>query len=139
MDDVRNRRTRELHRYLQKRGPLTGEQLRHRSSWPGELVGLAIADGERLGLVHRDRDGLFAARERPLSLGMREMRSDAVHRLLLTPRGEVLTLEDIASLPDLSSWNREAIDVAVADLVAQGILRDDEYGRPMVRPLTAAA
>lgn len=64
------------------------------------------------------------------SVTLRELRADALHRLLLTPRGQVTTLEDLGRLPDLAAWNPEALAVAVADLVADGRLVDDEYGRP---------
>ena len=62
------------------------------------------------------------------------MRADALHSLLASPRGTAaLTLADVAALPDLAGWNREVLDVAVADLVADGRLADDEYGRLVVR------
>ena len=70
------------------------------------------------------------ARARPTRLSLRAMRADALHGLLLSPRGQVATLDDISRLTDLRGWSPEAIDVAVATLCADGRLVDDEYGRP---------
>ena len=78
-------------------------------------------------------------RSAPTRLSLRAMSADAVHRLLLSPRGQVATLDEIAGLLDLQGWNREAIDLAVADLVADGKLSDDERGRLVVHPANRAA
>jgi len=65
------------------------------------------------------------------------MRADALHRLLASPRGTAaLTLGDVGGLPDLAGWNRNVLDAAVADLVADGRLADDECGRLVVRKAT---
>jgi len=45
---------------------------------------------------------------------------------------------DIAGLPDLASWPRLVLDVAIADLVADGRLADDEVGRLVVLPVEAS-
>lgn len=73
------------------------------------------------------------------SITLRAMRADALHRLLLTPRGRVEHASRIPALPDLGSWAGLAIDVAVADLVADGRLSDDEHGRLVVAPLPRTA
>ena len=58
-------------------------------------------------------------------------------RLLASPRGRAaLILEDIPRLPDLRSMDRERLQVAVADLVASGVIADDCYGRLIVAPYT---
>lgn len=57
---------------------------------------------------------------------LRDLRADTLHRLLLTSRGQIAALPDISKLPDLASWNPEAIDVAIGDLVENGM----QYGRP---------
>lgn len=68
--------------------------------------------------------------ERGTKRTLRQVRADVLHRLLLSPRGQVVTLEDIARLPTVGRWAPWALDIAVADLVADGRLTDDEYGRP---------
>ena len=67
----------------------------------------------------------------PTRISLAEMRADALHRLLLSPRGQVASVDAIAELPDLCGWNREAIAAAVVELVADGRLIDDERGRPL--------
>lgn len=72
---------------------------------------------------------------RSTRLSLRAMRRDALHRLLLSERGaSALTVEDVPALPDLGSWDRLALDVAIADLVLEGRLSDDEFGRLVVGP-----
>jgi hypothetical protein len=66
-------------------------------------------------------------------LSLAEMRANALHRLLLSPRGRVDTVDEIAGLSDLFSWPREQIQVAIADLVAAGYLVEDAHGRLIVR------
>ena len=73
---------------------------------------------------------------RPTRLSLRDMRAQAVHGLLASPRGAgALVVADIPRLPDLRSWDRLALDVAIADLLADGRLADDEVGRLAVRPV----
>lgn len=72
---------------------------------------------------------------RPTRLSLRDMRADALWKLLLSPRGRVASLDDIYNtLPDLASWGRTMLEVAIGDLVADGRLVDDEYGRPYAVP-----
>lgn len=68
----------------------------------------------------------------PTRLSLAALRADALFRLLLSPRGQIATLDDIARLPDLRGWNREAVEAAVAELVTDGRLVDDEHGCPSV-------
>jgi len=76
---------------------------------------------------------------RPTRLSLRDMRADAVHRLLASPRGaSALVAADIYGLPDLASWDRLTLDVAIGDLVATGALTDDGYGRIHVESLAEA-
>ena len=64
------------------------------------------------------------------------MRADALHKLLLSDRGRAaLTLADIATLPDLRSWDRHVLGAAIGDIVADGRLADDEFGRLVVGPV----
>lgn len=70
---------------------------------------------------------------------LRAMRADALHALLLTPRGAVQTADEIPMLADLAGWPADALGAAVADLVADGRLTDDEHGRLVVTPLPGAA
>jgi len=67
------------------------------------------------------------------------MRADALHRLLLSRRGQVSSLDEIPRLSDLFSWPSRQIDIAIADLVADGRLADDAYGRLHVEPMGGAA
>ena len=72
---------------------------------------------------------------RPTRLSLRAVRADALHRLLASPRGaSALVAADIAGLPDLASWDRLALDVALDDLVADGRIADDGFGRLRVQP-----
>lgn len=69
-------------------------------------------------------------------LSLRGMRADALHRLLLSPRGRVaLTLADIEALPDLAAWGTNRLSVAIGDLVHDGRCEENAYGRIHVRPL----
>ncbi len=62
------------------------------------------------------------------------MRADALHALLLTPRGTVEAIEEIPSLPDLSGWTRGMVDRAIDALVAEGAIEESAAGRLIVRP-----
>jgi hypothetical protein len=73
-----------------------------------------------------------AAESLPTSLSIRDMRSDALHRLLLSPRGRVATVDEIPGLVDLASWTALALDVAIADLVAVGLLAEGPRGELIV-------
>lgn len=74
------------------------------------------------------------------SITLRVMRAEALHQLLLTPRGRMaLTLDDIYRLPDLGGWTRETTETAIADLCVDGRLSDDAYGRLIVAPRMEAA
>jgi hypothetical protein len=69
-------------------------------------------------------------------LSLRALRADALRRLLLSERGaSAVTVEDVEALPDLASWSRLVLDVAIADLVHNGLLVDDEHGRVHVQPI----
>jgi len=68
------------------------------------------------------------------------LRADALHRLLLSARGaSARTVEEIEALPDLASWNRLVLQVAIGDAVHDGRLADDESGRIHVEPVGGAA
>ena len=76
----------------------------------------------------------------PTRLSLRAMRSDALHRLLLSERGaSARTVEDIYGLGDLASWGRLVLDVAIADLVNDALLVDNEAGRIHVEPIAESA
>lgn len=68
----------------------------------------------------------------PTRLSLRAMRADALHRLLLTPRGRVATADEIPALTDLFSWPRLQIHLAIADLVHDGLLDEDAHGQLIV-------
>ena len=72
-------------------------------------------------------------------LNIRDVRADALHRLLLTPRGRVATVDDIPRLSDLFSWPSLQVQVAIADLVHDGRLAEDEHGQLIVRRIAKAA
>ena len=55
------------------------------------------------------------------------MRADALHRVLLARRPR--SVEAIGGLAELWSWPRLQIEVAIADLVADGRLTDDAHGQ----------
>ena len=69
----------------------------------------------------------------PTSINIRDMRADALHRLLLSQRGRVATVDDIARLSDLFSWPSLQIQVAIADLVDDGRIEEAPNGRLIVR------
>jgi len=69
---------------------------------------------------------------------LRAMRADALHRLLLKSRSRVSVTGDIPRLSELLNWPSEQIQVAIGDLVAAGLLVDDEHGHIHVRPLAEA-
>lgn len=74
----------------------------------------------------------------PTRLSLRDMRADALHRLLTSPRGEhVRTVTDIHALVDLRGWQRLAIAAAIADLLAAGKLNEDSAGTIRVAPREA--
>ena len=71
--------------------------------------------------------------QRPTRISVRQMRSDALHRLLASPRGRsATTLEEIPRLSELFSWPRLQIEVAIADLVHDGRLTEGD-GRLVVK------
>ena len=75
----------------------------------------------------------------PTRISVRAMRADAVHRLLASPSGaSVRVAAEIYGLRDLASWQRLVLDVAVDDLVADGRISDDAYGRIRVQPHAGA-
>lgn len=76
---------------------------------------------------------------RPTRLSLRALRADALRRLLLSPRGQVATVADICRLPDLASWGDLVLEIAIGDLVADGLLADDAYGRINVEPIAGSA
>jgi len=62
---------------------------------------------------------------RPTRLSLRDMRAQAVHALLASPRGAgARVAADIAGLPDLCSWDQLALDVAIAEDAAAFVLED---------------
>lgn len=73
---------------------------------------------------------------KPVRLSLRDMRADALHRLLLSPRGAgVRDVDDIHRLEDLGSWHGAVLDAAVDDLVAAGTLEQDAHGQLIIREL----
>lgn len=57
-------------------------------------------------------------------LTVRALRADALHRLLASDRGRCGSVEEIALLPDLASWDRVALLAAIDDLIVAGVLQD---------------
>jgi hypothetical protein len=78
-------------------------------------------------------DHRMSDNDHPTRLSLRDMRSDALHRLLLSPRGHVATVDEIPRLSDLFSWPSVQVDVAIGDLVHDGRLAEDESGQLVVR------
>jgi len=74
----------------------------------------------------------------PTRLNVRTLRADALHRLLLTPRGRVDTVDDIPRLGDLFSWPSIQVQVAIYDLCHDGRLAEDAHGKLIVRRRAAA-
>jgi hypothetical protein len=70
-------------------------------------------------------------------LSIRAARADVLYGLLA--RRLPLTREDIAHSAGIRSWTGETRETAVADLVADGRLSDDEYGRLILGPAEGAA
>lgn len=68
----------------------------------------------------------------PTRISLAEMRADALHGLLLSPRGKVATVDQIAGLSDLSSWPSLQLQVAICDLCDDGRLAEDEHGNLIV-------
>jgi hypothetical protein len=60
------------------------------------------------------------------------MRQDALHHLLLSPRGRVASVGEIPRLSDLFSWPSDQIQAAIADLVHDGLLEEDAHGNLLV-------
>ena len=75
----------------------------------------------------------------PTKLSVRDMRADALHRLLLSPRGRVATVDDIPRLTDLFSWPSLQVQMAIADLVHDGRIEEGPDGKLIVRRKTRAA
>jgi len=67
----------------------------------------------------------------------REMRSAELHRVLRC-RSDARTIEAVRGLSELWNWPRNTIEIAIADLVADGRLADDAHGRLIVRRRTAS-
>ena len=78
-----------------------------------------------------------APRGGPTRLSLRDMRAASV--LASTAGASVLVAQDIYRLPDLASWSRLVLDVAIDDLVTSGVLTDDAHGHILVQPLAEAA
>ena len=75
------------------------------------------------------------ASQQTTSLTLRELTSDAVWRLLASPRGRAAcTADAIPGLPDLRSMHRERLQVAIADLVHDGALEESPTGALVVQP-----
>jgi len=64
----------------------------------------------------------------PTRLSLTAMRADALHRLLLSSRNTATTVAEIPRLSDLFSWPSLQVQVAIADLVHDGRLAEDERG-----------
>lgn len=75
----------------------------------------------------------------PTKLSLRDMRADALHRLLLSPRGRVTTVDEIPRLSDLFSWPSLQVQVAIADLVDDGRLEEGADGKLIVHRSASAA
>lgn len=88
--------------------------------------------------MRRQRNEDSGAAAPLLGATLRELRADALHRVLLSRGGQVATLGDIARLPALAGWSPARLEVAIGDLVHQGLLVDDEYGRPQALPTQQA-
>lgn len=63
----------------------------------------------------------------PTSKTRGAVRADMLEALLAD--GRALTVEDVWVLPALRRWNRDAIGDALDQLIADGRLIDDGYGR----------
>jgi hypothetical protein len=63
---------------------------------------------------------------------LRDTRANALHRLLLSPRGHVATVEEIPQLSDLFSWPSLQVQVAIGDLCHDGRLAQDAHRRLIV-------
>ncbi|MGI8845692.1 MAG: hypothetical protein ACR2HC_05895 [Thermoleophilaceae bacterium] len=70
----------------------------------------------------------------PTSLSVRLARQRIVLDDLRAHPELVEQVDDIARLPRLTGWAPSILDVAVADLVARGVLTDDATGRLCVHP-----
>lgn len=62
----------------------------------------------------------------------RELRADALHGIIQR-RPDARTVAAVHGLGELWSWPSAAIDVAIADLVADGRVADTAHGRLIVR------
>ena len=62
---------------------------------------------------------------------LRELRADDLHRALLKARGRIDRIEHIPRVA--FAWPRAVLDVAVADLVADGRLAENAHGNLIVR------
>ncbi len=71
---------------------------------------------------------------RRTSIGLAAMQADALHRILLSSRGTAPTLEAIQTLPDLHGWHRRALERAIDQLVADGVLTENASGHLIVAP-----
>jgi hypothetical protein len=69
----------------------------------------------------------------PTRLWLADLRADALHRLLRSPRGRVETVEEIPSLSELFTWPRRQIELAIDQLVSDGRIVEDARGRLVVR------
>jgi len=77
---------------------------------------------------------MSAPEHAPTRIRLRDMRANAVYGLLVSPRGaSVRVVTDIYELADLGGWRRIELDVAIADLVGDGRLSDNEVGRLVVK------
>lgn len=70
-------------------------------------------------------------------LTLRDLRADALHRLLLSPRGAIAAASDIPGLPDLSGWSSVSLRLAIGDLITSGRMTVDDEGWITVSPLPA--
>lgn len=68
----------------------------------------------------------------PTRLTLAAMRASALHRVLLAPRGRAGTVADIPRLSDLFSWPSLQVQVAIADLVNEGLIEEGPQGELIV-------
>jgi hypothetical protein len=69
----------------------------------------------------------------PTSMTIRAMRAGIVADEIARHPEAILSIDDVANLPRLAGWAPTVLQVAIADLVGDGILVDDCRGVPLVK------